>query len=66
MQFEAKDSVIVLYLVLSLELVSSELSFIFLVDDKTDAITSAVNDAVQNTFSTDKTLNCPSILQTKV
>ena len=60
------NSVIVLCLLLSLGLVISELSFIVLVDDKTDAITTAVNDAVQITASIDKILNCSSILQTKV
>ena len=60
------NSVIVLCLLLSLGLVISELSFIVLVDEKTDAITTAVNDAVQTTASINKTLNCSSILQTKV
>ena len=60
------NSVIVLCLLLSLGLVISELSFIVLVDDNTDVITTAVNDAVQNIASIDKTLNYSSILQTKV
>ena len=60
------NSVEVLCLLLSLGLVISELSFIVLVDDKTDAITTAVNNAVQTTASVDKTLNYSNILQTKV
>ena len=51
---------------LYLSIVSSELSFIVLVDDKIDIITAAVDDAIHNTESTDKQLNYSSILQTKV
>ena len=51
---------------LYLSLVSSELSFIVLVDEKIDIITAAVDDAVHNIESTDKQLNYSSILQTKV
>ena len=56
----------VLFLCLYFGLVSSNLSFIVLVDDKTDTITTAVNDAVQSTGNRDKLLNYSSILQTKV
>ena len=56
----------VLFLCLYFGLVSSNLSFIVLVDDKTDNITTAVNDVVQSTGNRDKLLNYSSILQTKV
>ena len=56
----------VLFLCLYFGLVSSNLSFIVLVDDKTDTITTAVNDAVQSTGNSDTLLNYSSILQTKV
>ena len=56
----------VLFLCLYFGLVSSNLSFIVLVDDKTDTITTAVNDAVQSIGNSDKLLNYSSILQTKV
>ena len=55
-----------LFLCLYFGLVSSNLSFIVLVDDKTDNITTAVNDVVQSTGNRDKLLNYSSILQTKV
>ena len=56
----------VLFLCLYFGLVSSKLSFIVLVDDKTDTITTAVKDAVQSTGNRDKPLSYFSILQTNV
>ena len=55
-----------LFLCLYFGLVSSNLSFIVLVDEKTDTITTAVNDAVQSTGNRDKSLIYSSILQTNV
>ena len=55
-----------LFLCLYFRLVSSNLSFIVLVDDKTDNITTAVKDAVQSTGNRDKPLSYFSILQTNV
>ena len=56
----------VLLLCLYFGLVSSNLSFIVLVDDKTDTITTAINDTIQSTGNRDKLLNYSSILHTKV
>ena len=47
--FSAMNLKRVLFLYLYFGLVSSNLSFIVLVDDKTDTITAAVNDAIQST-----------------
>ena len=64
--FSAMNLKRLLFLYLYFGLVFSNVSFIILVDDKTDSITTAVNDAVQSTSNGDKALNYSSILQTKV